>query len=186
MRPTIRPLFPQARVAGLAATVHAVEVDAFPDDPADNYRGELSAVDALQDGDVMVVSTIGQSVWGELLATAARRRGATGIVVDGFTRDANRLIDMEFPTFAVGVQCQDSLGRVDVLGANVPIECGGVVVHPRDLILADSDGVVVVPAGHAEEVLSLAEAKVADESRMRAILAEGVSVTEAFRMYHVL
>ncbi len=173
MSPDIRPLFPDARAAGYAFTVHAVESDVIPEDPADNYQNELRAVDALREGDVMVVSTVRQSVWGELLATAARYRGTRGIVIDGFTRDSKALISMKFPTFITGIQCQDSLGRVDVAELEVPIQCGGVAVRPRDLVLADFDGVVVVPVECADEVITLAEDKVAAENQMRARLANG-------------
>jgi 4-hydroxy-4-methyl-2-oxoglutarate aldolase len=186
MSPDIRPLFPDARAAGFAFTVHAVESEAVPEDPADNYRNELLAVDALREGDVMVVSTVRRSVWGELLATAARYRGTRGIVIDGFTRDSKALIAMQFPTFITGIQCQDSLGRVDVADLEVPIQCGGVTVRPGDLVLADFDGVVVVPVECADEVLTLAERKVSDENQMRARLAGGAVVSEAFRKYQVL
>lgn len=186
MTPDLRPLFPEAKLAGFAFTVRAVEVEAVPEDPADNYRNELRAVDLLGGGDVLVVSTIGRSLWGELLATAARHRGARGVVIDGYTRDAKALVSMQFPTFVTGIQCQDSLGRVDFADLQVPVQCGGVTVRPHDLVLADFDGVVVVPREHANEVLSLAEAKVDGENKMRTRLGEGVAVTEAFRKYQVL
>ena len=103
-------------------------------------------MDALEPGDVMVVSTCRGSYWGELLATASRLRGARGIVVDAYTRDTLALIEMGFPTFAAGIHCADSLGRIDVDGFDVPVSCGGVDVVPGDLVLGDHDGVVVVPA----------------------------------------
>jgi 4-hydroxy-4-methyl-2-oxoglutarate aldolase len=186
MRPDIRPLFPAARLAGFASTVHAVEVDGPPADPNDYYRGELQAVDALVDGDVMVVSTAVGSYWGELLATASRHLGARGIVVDGYTRDTLALIEMGFPTFAAGINCQDSLGRIDVDAVGVPIECGGVRVNHGDLVLGDFDGVVVVPIEAAEEVLTLAEEKVSGEILVRSKLAEGMPVWEAFHTYGVI
>lgn len=186
MDPRIRPLFPEARIAGYAATVKAVPVDAPPADPADYYKGELEAVDALQPGDVMVVSTCLLSYWGELLSTAATRRGAAGIIADAYTRDTSAIVDMGFPTFVAGIQAQDSLGRVDVASYGEPIECAGVTVHQGDLVLADQDGVVVVPAAVAEEVIALAEKKVATENEMRADLAGGMPVSAAFQAYGVL
>jgi 4-hydroxy-4-methyl-2-oxoglutarate aldolase len=186
MRPEIRPLYPEARLAGFASTVHAVQVDGPPDDPEDYYKGELQAVDALSDGDVMVVSTVTGSYWGELLATASRYRGARGIVVDGYTRDTLALIDMQFPTFVAGISCHDSLGRIDVDAVGVPIDCGGVRVNQGDLLLADFDGVVVVPIEVADEVLTLAEEKVSGEDLVRSKLAEGMPVWEAFRTYGVI
>jgi regulator of RNase E activity RraA len=186
MEPHIRPLYPTARLAGFAATVKCIEVVAPPADRADYYKGELQAVDALRPGDVMVVSTCRASYWGELLATASRHRGAVGLVADAYTRDTERLIEMQFPTFVAGISPYDSLGRIDVDAVGVPIVCGGVTVRPDDLLLADYDGVVVVPQEVAAEVISLAEEKVTGEDVVRDKLAEGMPVWEAFRTYGVI
>jgi 4-hydroxy-4-methyl-2-oxoglutarate aldolase len=186
MEPHVRPLWPGARMAGYAATVSIVPVDAPPADPADNYKNELAAVDALQPGDVMVVSTCHLSYWGELLSTTAVRRGAHGIVADAYTRDTQAIIDLPFPTFVAGIQAQDSLGRVDVDRFGDPITCAGVAVRTGDLVLADHDGVVVIPIEVAAEVLDAAERKVAMEDEMRADLAAGMSVSAAFQAYGVL
>jgi len=186
MAPRIRPLYPTAKLAGFAATVHCVEVDGPPAEREDWYKGELEAVDALAPGDVMVVSTCRGCYWGELLATASRYRGARGIVVDAYTRDTLALIEMEFPTFVAGISPQDSLGRIEVDAVGVPIESGGITVHPGDLVLGDHDGVVVVPSAPAEEVLTLAEQKVTGENLVRQKLAEGMPVSEAFRTYGVI
>lgn len=186
MEPRIRPLYREAKMAGFAMTVLAVDVNGLPESSDDYYRGELQAVDSLADGDVMVVSKCGGSYWGELLATAARYRGARGVVVDGYCRDTLKLIEMAFPTFTAGILMYDSLGRIDVAGVQVPIVCGGVTVNPNDLILADYDGVVVVPRGVADEVLRLAEEKVSGEDTMREELAQGRPVWEAFRAHGVI
>jgi regulator of RNase E activity RraA len=163
-----------------------VEVDAVPESRDDWYRGELQAVDSLRPGDVMVVSTCRGSYWGELLATASRHRGARGIVADAYTRDTLALIAMGFPTFAAGIHCADSLGRIDVDAVGVPIVCGGVEVAPGDLVLGDYDGVVVVPAALGEEVVALAEEKVGGENLVREKLAGGMSVAGAFRTYGII
>jgi 4-hydroxy-4-methyl-2-oxoglutarate aldolase len=184
--PAIRPLAAGMRVVGYAATVRCVAVDGVPEDRHDWYRGELAAVDSLAPGDVMVVSTCRGSYWGELLATASRYRGARGIVADAYTRDTLALIEMGFPTFVAGIHCADSLGRIDVDSVGVPIVCGGVDVAPGDLVLGDYDGVVVVPAALAVEVIGLAEEKVAGENLVREKLAEGMPVAEAFRAYGVI
>jgi 4-hydroxy-4-methyl-2-oxoglutarate aldolase len=183
MAPHIRPLARGMRVAGFAATVLAVEVDAVPDDP---YAGEIHAVDSQQPGDVMVVSTCSGSYWGELLATSSRRRGAVGIVADCYTRDTRALIAMNYPTFVAGISAQDSLGRIDVAEVGCEIECGAVRVAKGDLILADDDGVVVVPSGVADEVLGLSEEKVATENIVRASLADGSTVKEVFAAHGIL
>jgi len=186
LEPHIRPLYANAKVAGYAATVHCVDVDAVPEDSADWYRGEMSAVDSLQPGDVMVVSTCSGSYWGELLATASRYRGARGLVADAYTRDTLALMEMQFPTFAAGIHCADSLGRIDVDAVGVPIRCGGVEISPGDLVLGDNDGVVAIPASLGAEVIGLAEEKVSGEDLVRAKLAEGMPVSEAFRTYGVI
>jgi regulator of RNase E activity RraA len=134
----------------------------------------------------MVVSTSRGSYWGELLATASRARGARGIVADAYTRDTEALIDMDYPTFVAGISAQDSLGRIDVDGLGVEIECGGVRVAYGDLVLADNDGVAVVPATAADEVLTLAEEKLAAEGVVREKLADGLSVREVFATHGVL
>jgi 4-hydroxy-4-methyl-2-oxoglutarate aldolase len=184
--PRIRPLTRETRLAGFAATVRCVGVAAVPENRDDWYRGELEAVDALEAGDVMVVSTCEGSYWGELLATASRHRGARGLVADAYTRDTLALIELGFPTFAAGIHCADSLGRIDVDAVGVPIDCGGVRIEPGDLVLGDYDGVVVVPAELADEAIGAAEEKVAGENLVRAKLAEGMPVAEAFRVYGVI
>lgn len=187
MASRIRPLYPETRLAGYAMTVHAIQDDEIPDDRGQWYRGELQAVDALSEGDVMVVSTCpGGPFWGELLATASRRRGARGIVMDAGTRDTVQLIEMRFPTFAASVSPLDSLGRLTVNAVMQPIECGGVAVNPGDLVLGDNDGVVVIPAPLAAEVIQLAEEKSSGEDLVRAKLAEGMGAWEAFRTYGVI
>jgi 4-hydroxy-4-methyl-2-oxoglutarate aldolase len=184
--PQIRPLTRESKIAGRARTVQCVPMDAVPENRDDWYRGELAAVDALGPGDVMVVSTCEGSYWGELLATASRRRGARGLVADAYTRDTLALIEMQFPTFAAGIHCADSLGRIDVDAVGGTIECGGVEVSAGDLVLGDYDGVVVIPAAISAEVIALAEEKVAGESLVREKLAEGMPVAEAFRTYGVI
>lgn len=184
--PHIRPLFPTARIAGIAFTVHCVPIDGVPENTDDHYKGELQAVDALEEGDVMVVSTCKGSYWGELLATAARYRGARGIVADAYARDTIALIDMEFPTFVAGISAYDSLGRIDVDGINVPIDCGRVTVEAGDFVLADYDGVVIVPRAVAEDTIRAAEEKVAGENMVREKLAGGMPVWDAFRAYGII
>jgi regulator of RNase E activity RraA len=180
----VRPLWPEAKCAGFALTVQTVP--ARETVPARPYAGELAAVDSLREGDVLVVSESGCSFWGELLSTAARYRGCRGVVLDGPTRDSPAIQAMAFPVFHNGFHPADSLGRLDVVGHNIPIDCGGVLVHPGDLVLADHDGVVVVPLAAAEETLRLAEEKVSGENLVRKALAEGMTTTEAFAKFGIL
>jgi 4-hydroxy-4-methyl-2-oxoglutarate aldolase len=186
MHRRIRPLGEDQRLAGCALTVQLDVVDAPPADPADYYKGEIAAVDALGPGDVMVVSTCEGSYWGELLATACRARRGVGLVADAWTRDTRELLRMDFPTFVAGIDPTDSLGRTDVSAWNVEIVCGGVRVRPRDLVIADSDGVAVIPSELAEDVIREAEEKVSSESTMREDLAAGMPLGEAFHVHGVL
>lgn len=187
MASRLRPVFPGARLAGYAFTVEVVPVDSVPEDEAEWYRGELHAVDSLRDGDVLVVSRCPDGpFFGELLATAARRRGARGAVIDAATRDTAQIARMGFATFASSVNPLDSLGRMDVTAVNIPVLCGDVRVEARDLVLADDDGVVVVPRALAEEVAVLAEEKAAGEDVMREALEAGMGLWEAFHTYGVI
>ena len=108
------------------------------------------------------------------------------MVIDGYTRDTKAISAMGFPVFCRGMHPADSLGRIDVAEHDVPIRCGGVLVHPGDLILADEDGVVTIPRDVAEQAITLAEEKVRGENLVRQALAEGMSVAEAFRRYGIL
>lgn len=184
LHPRVRPLFPDAKCAGFALTVQTVPAREVA--PAHPYAGELAAVDSLQPNDVLIVSQSEWSFWGELLSTAARFRRCRGVILDGPTRDSVAIRQMGFPVFHVGFHPADSLGRLDVTGHNIPISCGGVLVHPGDLILADHDGVVAVPLAAAEETLRLAEEKVSGENLVRKALAEGMSTAEAFAKYGIL
>jgi 4-hydroxy-4-methyl-2-oxoglutarate aldolase len=186
MAPRIRPLFPEAKLAGRARTVRAVPVTGPPDRAEENYRLQLEAIESLGPGDVMVVSQIEVCFWGELLSLASRGRGACGIVVDGFTRDIDRIVELGFPTFVAGIHAADALGRVEVVEYGCQITAGDVVVDEDDLILGASDGVVVVPSAVAEEVITQAEEKVRGEDTVRVKLGDGMSVSEAYLRYGVL
>jgi 4-hydroxy-4-methyl-2-oxoglutarate aldolase len=183
LRPNIRPLYPAAKISGYAFPVHAVPAYSIPPEP---YKMEFEAVDHLAPGDVLCVSTIDGSFWGELLSTAAKYRGCRGVVVDGYTRDTQPIIEMGFPTFVRGISMADSMGRLDVVAYNVPVECGGVAVRPGDLILGDYDGVVVIPAEVAAEAIEKAEEKMRGENLVREQLAQGMSVTEAYHRFGIM
>jgi 4-hydroxy-4-methyl-2-oxoglutarate aldolase len=180
----IRPLWPEAKAAGFALTVQTVPAQS--QNPEHPYAGELVAVDSLQAGDMLVVSESACSFWGELLSTAAKYRDCRGVILDGPTRDSQAILAMKFPVFHVGFHPADSLGRLDVVHHNVPIQCGGVLIYPGDLMLADHDGVVCVPQAAAEETLRLAEEKVSGENLVRKALADGMTTTEAFAKFGIL
>jgi 4-hydroxy-4-methyl-2-oxoglutarate aldolase len=184
--PFIRPLRPEWKVFGRAATLSAVTVAAEPERP---YAIELECIDALTPGDVLVATTNGDhgsALWGELLSTAARARGAVGAVIDGLTRDAARIVGMGFPVFAAGFSPLDSKGRLDAVSHGRPIRVGACVVTPGDFVFADVDGVVMVPQQLAAEAFARALEKVTGENRVRAELEQGRSVREVFAEYGIL
>jgi regulator of RNase E activity RraA len=182
----IRPLKPVWRLFGRAATLSAVRVEAEPQQP---YAVELECVDALKPGDVLVATTRGDrcsALWGELLSTASRAHGAAGAVIDGLTRDAAKIMDMDFPVFAAGFSPLDSKGRLDGISHGQPIHLGNCIVRPGDIIFGDIDGIVCVPVELAEETLKRALDKVSGENHMREELANGRSVREVFAEYGIL
>lgn len=186
LRHTVRPLFDRAVAVGRAATMLAVDVYETPAEP---YRLLMEALDALQPGAVVVVTTNGctrAALWGELLSTAVASRGGRGVVLDGFTRDARQIEAMGFPVFSTGLSPADSKGRCEVIAHGVTIEAGGVRVRPGDLVFADRDGVVVVPQELEADAVRRALGKVSEENRVRDALRAGVPVSEAFRRYGVL
>jgi len=186
MRETIRPLSPDLVCAGWARTIACMDVYHIGDNP---YGLEIEAVDSLMPGEIAVVAT-GDSKrnapWGELLSTAALRRGARGAVIEGLVRDVKKIVELGFPVFATGIKPVDSRGRGMVVDYNVPVECGAVLVSPGDLVVADFDGVVVIPARVVSEVVRLATEKVSRENHSRAELMAGKLLSEVYRKYGVL
>ena len=186
MREYLRPLAPESKFAGWARTILCQDVFY---EPADPYGLEIEAVDSILPGEVVAVST-GQSTrnapWGELLSTAARARGARGAVVDGLVRDVKIIQRLGFPVFAAGIKPVDSRGRGLVVDYNVPVQCGGITVHPGDLIFGDFDGVVVVPGHLLHDTIKLAEEKVSKENHSRKALLEGAYLSDVYAKYGVL
>ncbi len=186
MRERLRPLFPNACFAGWARTMACVDMFHIPPEP---YAMELEALDSLLPGEVAVVSTVESlrnAPWGELLSTAARARGARGAVVDGLVRDVRKIEQIGFPVFAAGIKPVDSKGRGIMTDYNIPIECGGVLVQPGDLIFADYDGVVVVPSAVVTKAIAMATDKVTRENHTRAELQSGAYLRDVYAKYGVL
>mgnify|MGYP001773886382 CR=1 FL=1 len=140
----IRPLAPRWRIVGRAVTLALAPAVEMPQTP---YALEMECVDQLRPGDVLVASTRNDTscaLWGELLSTACKARGAVGVVTDGLTRDAEKILRLDFPVFAAGFCPLDSKGRLEGLFINGPVLMGECMVHPGDLVFADYDGIVVV------------------------------------------
>lgn len=186
MKETIRPLDPSFVCAGRAKTILAVDVYELPEDP---YKSEIESVDSIKDNEIVVACTNNSrrtGFWGELLSTASMARGARGAVVDGLLRDAKKIIALGFPVFAVGIKPVDSRGRSVVWNYDCRIECGGVLVNPGDIIMADYDGVAVIPQQVADEVIKKALIRVNKENKTREELKAGAYLRDVYNKYGVL
>jgi len=187
MSKAIRPLERGMKVMGYAATIEFEPSEEF--DPNDPYGPAIEYLDSLQAGEVAVVAT-GQSdrsaFWGELFSTAALRRGATGVICDGPLRDVNEIFGVGFSAFGVGTLPYDYKGRMRVRKVRAEVICGGVAVAPGDFIIADIDGVVVVPAFVIDQVFAAANARALGENHVLADLKAGSTVREAWDKHHLL
>jgi regulator of RNase E activity RraA len=173
-------------MVGRARTSLWVEVDYVLENP---YEGEMLAMDSLQPGEIAVMAAGGSeqiATLGELMSTAALKRGATGAVTDGLIRDVRRIRELRFPVFSAGYRPVDSKGRGMVTEHQVPVEISGVRIEPGDLIMGDVDGVVVVPRAVERHVLEIAWEKASAENNTREELERGVLLREVYAKYGVL
>lgn len=182
----IRPVWGRQTVVGTAHTVQLVRVGHETDE---HYQRVLDSIAAAESGDIFVRSTpddVNVGMWGELLSSAARSKGAVGAIVDGPTRDARGIEDIQFPVWATGHSPVDSVGRVDTLEGGIPVDVGGVKVHPGDVILADYEGVVRVPQDAVEETAERAEEKLETEGEVQRELEAGRPFEEVYREHRTL
>lgn len=153
------------------------------------YELELRAVDGCRPDDILVCAAGGSmrsGIWGELLSTAARNAGCVGVVVAGAVRDVAQMREMGFPVFALGTCPYDSKDRQRVIDIDVPVEIDGVIFTPGDLVFADEDGVVVVPARVEAAVVKRAWDKAHAENQVRDAIREGLGAVAAFQRFGVL
>src|SRR4051812_12323566 len=166
LAPYLRPIYPGARLCGTAVTALG--------HPGDNWMLHVAA-EMLKPGDVVVMGFSSQTedgMFGELLATSFRARGAVGLVIDAGVRDTAELAQMKFPVWSRAVNAKGTI-KATVGSVNVPVVCAGALVHPGDVIVADDDGVVVVLAAKAAEVAAAAQAREDKEAVTRARLKAG-------------
>lgn len=162
--------------------------DMYHEDPSP-YELELQAVDSCQPDDVMIAAAGGSmrsGIWGELLTTAVQTRGCVGAIVDGAVRDIEKIAQMDFPVLARGTCVYDSQHRQRVIDLDVPVQIGGVTFAPGDLVIADADGIVVVPQEVEQQVLQAAWQKVHAENEVRDAIRDGMSAVEAYNRFGVL
>lgn len=183
----LQPLAPGMIAVGRAATI-SFSATGLPDERAP-YDAAIDFIDTLRPGELVVIGTSGSNlsaVWGELFSAAAIGRGAVGVVTDGCLRDASKVVALEFPAFSVSRSPVDYRQRLTVTGTRERLALGDVDVMPGDLVVADEDGVVVVPQEQQESVLGYAEARLAKESTVLEELVAGASLREVWERYGVL
>ena len=184
--PAIHPLGPGEVIAGPANPFLVTEVDQIPAEP---YTGEIAALDDVRPGEVILVAAGGSAraaCWGELFSTAARARGARGTLIDGYCRDARSIAALGYPVWCRGTLPLDCKGRTAVTAWRQPAVVGGLPVRPGDLVVADADGAVVVPAGLIDQTIRQALAKASKEHRLRDTLEAGSTLRAAYDRFGVL
>jgi 4-hydroxy-4-methyl-2-oxoglutarate aldolase len=177
---------PSSVLIGWARTALSLPVTEAPERP---YGGEIDFIDSLQIDDLIVMDCSRQpaAAWGELFSTAAVARGARGALIDGYVRDLAKIDTLNrFPVYGRGARPTDSLGRVSISAVDVPVCVFGLTVYPGDLVIADRDGVAVVPKARAADIVERARTKAMTENDARRLLLEGGYLRDVWETYRVL
>lgn len=188
LAPGLAPLDDSMTIFGYARV--GIYMPIYHDDETVNvYEHEIALVDSLAPGEVPVISCNGNlaiAPWGELLSTRARYLQSAGCITDGCVRDVRLIRQMAYPVFAAGRNPVDTKFRGKMMWLDVPCVMGGVTVNSGDLVIADLDGVVIVPSDRIEEVVAGALSKVRSENTVRDELRDGHSLAEVFARHGIL
>lgn len=192
--PSIQPLRDDMIVAGRAMTV--LEADTFDEISSSGKNSSvakpfglmLEALDDLRKNEVYICtgSSPSYALWGELMSTRAKKLGSAGVVLNGYTRDSQGIIDLGFPTFSMGRYAQDQGPRGKVIDFRTKIEMDGALINPGDIVFGDTEGVCIIPREIERDVILRAMEKADGEKMVQKAIEQGMSACDAFKKYAIM